>query len=78
VCYGEHPTPKDDGGHGYTYYFDEPLNLGDIVAVPQTWLGRAISESNGPRLATVISTHSDYEGSVSDIIRVVRRAGDHE
>ena len=71
VVYGEHPAPTEDGGNGYSYYFDQPLRLGNIVEVPQTWLGK-IRQQNGPNLATVVSTYSDYTGVPSSILRIVR------
>ena len=74
VTYGKHPVPDEDGGRGYAYYFNQPLRLGDVVQVPQTWLGRLREESNGPKLATVVSTYSAYDGDVSGIICIVRRA----
>lgn len=73
VVYGEHPVPTEDGGHGYSYCFDGSLGLGDVVEVPRTWLG-SLKGQSGPNLATVVSTYSDYDGPVSRIIRVVRRA----
>jgi len=73
VIYGEHSAPKEDGGNGYSYYYDEPLNLGDIVEVPQTWLGSVKGESSR-KLATVVSTYSDYNGSISCILRVIKKA----
>ena len=72
VEYGEYPPATEDGGKGYAYHSDEPLRLGDVVQVPQTWLGKLRDDSCGPQLATVVSTYSDYDGPVSGIIRVVK------
>jgi hypothetical protein len=71
VQYGEHPCPTTDGGHGYAYYFGEPLALGDIVAVPPSYLARYRPESS---VATVVSTYSEYQGPTSSILRVIKKA----
>jgi len=72
VAYGVHQPPAEDGGSGYSYYYHEPLNLGDIVLVPSTWLDQ-VHEQGGPKEATVVSTYSDYDGHAQSIIRVVKR-----
>lgn len=72
VVYGEVEAPKEDQDNGYTYYFEGELNLGDIVQVPKTWLGDLKGDDPGPKLATVVSLKSNYHGSVSSIIRVVK------
>lgn len=73
VNYGERPVPTEDGGHGHAYFSSTPLNLGDIVQVPQTWLGEFKGDV-GPNIATVVSTYSDYQGQVSRIVKVVTPA----
>lgn len=75
VQYGELPCPEHDGGRGYAYYFDEPLELGDIVETPPSYLAKYREESN---VATVVSTYSDYHGEVSCIVRVVRKCQQKE
>tara|TARA_Y100000310_G_scaffold211701_1_gene212430 strand:- start:480 stop:956 length:477 start_codon:yes stop_codon:yes gene_type:complete len=70
VQYGELDPPLKDGGSGYAYDCDEPVALGDIVAVPQTWVGELRGEQQ--KLATVVSTYSDYTGPTSSVIRVVK------
>ena len=72
VQYGELEAPKKNQDNGYTYYYEGKLKRGDIVEVPRTWLGD-IKGDSGPKLATVVSVKSNYDGEVSDIIRVVKR-----
>jgi hypothetical protein len=71
VQYGEIEAPAENQEHGYTYFYKHNLNLGDIVEVPSTWLSGVKGES-GPKLATIVSTKSNYDGEVSNIIRVVK------
>ena len=71
VVYGKHPKPKTDGNDGYTYSYDQPLNLGDIVRVPNTWLRQSMGDNSSFQLATVVSTYSTYNGEVNSIIDVV-------
>lgn len=68
VRYGIHEV-ENDGGHGYAYFSEEKLNLGDIVLVPETPV------HDKPQQATVVSTYSDYEGFVVTILEVVKRKG---
>lgn len=76
VRYGEHPAPEKEGETGYSYYYDQPLDLGDIVEVPQTWMGKARGEIGDTMLATVVSAYSDYSGPTTRIIRIVKKAGE--
>ena len=73
VQYGEIEVDKEqDESFGYTYFYKDYLNVGDIVQVPQTWLSE-LKESRGPKLATVVSTKSSYDGPVANIIRIIKR-----
>lgn len=70
VVYGEVPVPDKDGGRGYAYHSDEKLRLGDVVRVPSTWI--SIQKGRYENIATVVSTFSDYKGSVRKIERVMK------
>jgi hypothetical protein len=59
-------------GRAFSYRTDIPVSVGDIVLVPATWLSK-LNGDGLPQEATVVSLHSDYDGDVQSVIRLVRK-----
>lgn len=72
VIYGDYSGTRPPRGRAYAYHADEPVGLGDVVAVgPPFW-----DPHGDPQAATVVRLGSAYAGHAQRILSVVKRHED--